>query len=105
MNLFYRSQWTSALRSGRYEQGVEHLRPTEGTFCAFGVLCDVIDRSWWYRGSDNDGGWLYQGDEGLAELRRLKELEPDVHATVIRMNDSGMSFADIADYLDYYQRS
>ena len=33
--------WVAALRSGDYKQGKDALRPTEDTFCCFGVLCNL----------------------------------------------------------------
>lgn len=39
--------WKQALRSDKYKQGFGFLRNERDEFCAFGVLCDVVDASGW----------------------------------------------------------
>ena len=39
--------WVAALRSGKYKQGKDALRKLDNSFCALGVLYDVIDPEGW----------------------------------------------------------
>ena len=36
-----KKRWVRALRSGKYIQGRNNLRPSEDRFCCLGVLCDI----------------------------------------------------------------
>lgn len=86
-----KDRWTTALRSGQYEQGTAMLMDDEGRHCGLGVLCDVLGREVLPFGSDDNHGELY----GL-----IGEMLPDF-GTLMRMNDNmGMTFAEIADWID-----
>ena len=41
MNSEVKGQWTTALRSGEYEQGNGVLRTIDNTYCCLGVLCEL----------------------------------------------------------------
>jgi hypothetical protein len=94
-------KWIAALRSGEYQQGVELLayKHDGGTsYCCLGVLCDVINypKKEWF--------------ENTAELPRLVtekvgiqecgQFDEDNKQCLALMNDQGMSFAEIADWLE-----
>ena len=44
--LALRTTWTTALRSGKYQQARRRLRD-DGGFCCLGVLCDVSKKGKW----------------------------------------------------------
>ncbi|KKM79312.1 hypothetical protein LCGC14_1351050 [marine sediment metagenome] len=37
--------WLAALRGGKYEQGQDSLKTSDGKFCCLGVLCDLYNKS------------------------------------------------------------
>lgn len=101
-----KNQWVEALRSGDFRQGRGQLHPTDGSYCCLGILCllaeadgvcefDKHDRACWSK-SDNDsekhtlpscvGKWA-----GL-DIKRVTPL--------IELNDAGMTFSKIADYIE-----
>lgn len=47
MNPKIKVKWLAALRSGKYKQGRNALRPTDDRFCCLGVLCDVVAPKKW----------------------------------------------------------
>jgi hypothetical protein len=57
------SQWTAALRSGKYSQGVRRLQNSGGEFCCFGVACDVADPDAWLHRGTQYSVWLGRGAE------------------------------------------
>jgi len=105
MDAEIKAKWLAALRSGEYQQAQGCLR-IDDTFCCLGVLCDVA-------GSDNaaaggkwtpDGCYRYNGEaeetvppDGLLWRAGLPHSEV---MTLFGMNDSGFSFAEIADYIE-----
>ena len=36
-----KKRWIKALRSGKYKQGTERLKPTQDTFCCLGVAKEI----------------------------------------------------------------
>lgn len=106
-----RERWTAALRSGDYQQGNGCLSPQVGCYCCLGVLQFIfssldpqihehhllahenwganfmppIDTAW-------KSGILPYGVKLLIPNNQLPNLS--------QLNDSGMSFADIADIID-----
>ena len=95
MNPELKAKWLEALRGGTYTQAREKLRTDEG-HCCLGVLCDVIDPSKWGKALDWDG-W----DSRLPlEINRSAGIPCEIEALLIKMNDEGSSFAEIADYIE-----
>lgn len=108
------TRWVKALRSGRYKQAKEHLASTAG-MCCLGVLCTILrtrvdksDDAYWEFGIERNrlnlpaevqaragiksrGGVFYSllHDDGKIYRRELSAL-----------NDSGKSFAEIADMIE-----
>jgi hypothetical protein len=66
MNPAYKDAWTSALRSGKYQQVQGALRRSDTGMCCLGVLCDVVAPKDWRK------------DEGLATI--IEDLESKVPA-------------------------
>lgn len=101
-----RQQWLEALRSGQYTQGHRYLRRSNNTYCCLGVLCDLV--------GPND--WKPQGAHHYSHSTEYTALLPPVIANavglrssfvdqdpldvVMRMNDTGKSFAEIADWIE-----
>lgn len=113
MNPVIKEQWTTALRSGKFEQGRGALN-SGGKFCCLGVLCElavaegVVERvefgeSFRY-GADNEAfSYTYLPHEvvvwsGVEYTGRMKGC-PDSLATI---NDRGASFEEIADTIEQY---
>lgn len=86
-----KAKWIAALRGGKYKQAQGALRAAHG-FCCLGVLCDVIAPEEW------DGGVFRAQEVFLPE-----PLSNDIGGKDIdlaEMNDSGLSFAEIADWIE-----
>lgn len=95
-------KWIEALESGKYEQGKKQLRSGD-SFCCLGVLTDLYIR-------ENGLDWGKWADEGLLldEVCDWAGISTDPKHPVIcgysqvgliEMNDSGKSFAYIAQLL------
>jgi len=116
MNREIRAQWCAALRSGDYEQGTDALRhiyaDDPDTYCCLGVLTDLYlkagnEEEYWI---DDDATVASVWDNDVlcpsvtdwAGLNNgnpwLTPEEPDGHAS--SLNDSGKTFAEIADLID-----
>lgn len=117
--------WTDALRSGVYTQTQNHLRDAKG-FCCLGVLCDIakdqIGAQW---GEMHPTGCDFIYGDGIEagclppvvqEWAGLSDRNPGVNigttgsgsgphavesrASLANLNDSGMSFREIADIIE-----
>lgn len=104
--------WCTELRSGKYQQTTTHLSDNKG-FCCLGVLCDLHARkhnAQWEQANRNRYSYLNRTHTPPCEVLRWAGLpisDPHVkipstngfnHLTDI--NDSGMSFSDIADVIE-----
>ncbi len=101
MNAEIKQKWIEALKSGKYRQGREALRDSDNDYCCLGVLCDLVDPNGWSAGAlddvfihGTDDAWpglsvLGPANLGLRDAEKLAE-----------MNDSGSSFAEIADHIE-----
>lgn len=102
MQAEFKQRWLGALRGDQYQQGTSWLRRADGGFCCLGVLCDLIDPNGWTPGphvhrwgiSENTSILPHQARAvtGLHDQFALDEL--------MRMNDNGQSFAQIADWIE-----
>jgi hypothetical protein len=107
-----KARWTTALRSGTYQQGTHYLRSGD-RFCCLGVACDVFDPEGWSQeppagvplfDTGNDV-WWHHGVGGVptGDVRdRLGLGTSAFTGRLIEMNDNGASFAVIADFIDAY---
>jgi hypothetical protein len=96
--------WIKALRSGKYKQTIGSLRNSKG-FCCLGVLCDLASK---------DGGpkWEQGYGTNMSFDGHQCLLPNPIHHFVfdaaeshdprglVRDNDSGRSFAEIADRIE-----
>jgi hypothetical protein len=125
MDSSLKQKWVRALRSGKYKQASGQLK-TEDGFCCLGVLCDVYDPSNWIVADDLDLGednqeWHYKISmrggytsimkdvlpEEIADAAGLSRQNPEVPygidggmSSLAVINDSGASFAQIADLIE-----
>lgn len=94
--------WLAALRSGDYVQGKYKLN-RDGKFCCLGVLWDVVSGEW----AEREG--VEVREHGLSPKvpsRHICDalapygLTPPIIGDLASMNDSGMTFGAIADYIE-----
>ena len=88
-------QWLTALRSGKFRQGLGQLKReyyNEYQYCCLGVLCEVIS---YKNGSSGTIGHHVDGDP-IYQL-----LTGDEQGSLIDLNDTDQaSFTQIADYIE-----
>jgi len=102
-------EWIAALRGGEYAQDGAYLRTGSG-FCCLGVACDLFNESVW-RTAPDGLSWKYLG--AVTDLPRLvmdayrlrrrdgQYTKDDGYAASLAGdNDSGESFAVIADLIE-----
>lgn len=114
-----KQRWITALRSGQYKQGSGSLKQEKRDttyFCCLGVLTDLCVRdglvAW--AGDKTDFSNVVRPIQGLLDERVRTwaglHLEKDEVVCVLQtkswkkslanMNDTGMSFMEIADYIE-----
>lgn len=110
--------WVQALRSGKYEQATGQLRTVEYDytgdeikikratgFCCLGVLCDLAVKDGgpeWDNDSDFCRGIYSDDGEPPENFRKFMELDDDMVAHLIKMNDDdGATFDEIADEIEF----
>lgn len=95
-----KTKWVEALRSGDYTQGKHVLRTKDNNFCCLGVLCDIVDPSGWEMSVLNDS-YHYIGTLPMAFAQDIDfPLVPNVEGILQNMNDSGVPFSEIADWIE-----
>lgn len=113
MNADVKELWINALRSGEYEQGEGALRVRldDGSygFCCLGVLCDI------YREETGEGEWSldrsFLGESeylptkvrlwaGLRDSNPVIKESDDFNSELADINDNGVDFETIADYIE-----
>lgn len=98
MNHEFRTKLLEALRSGKYKQCTKELR-FKDSFCAAGVICDIGNPDGWINNRDDypthidydSMTYNYELLFGFSEVDILN---------LIELNDSGMTFPQIADYIE-----
>jgi len=106
-------RWVDRLRSGQVKQGRNSLRRGNGARCCLGVLCDIAVEDgvveWKY--DDEDTAWEVGAGNNYAVLpEEVVEWAgmasdgciamPSGGASLVSLNDGGMSFAEIADRIE-----
>lgn len=115
-------KWTVALRSGEYIQGENFLytiddATNEHSYCCLGVACEINGLDAEMNKCKVDGLTVYEYDfrdsypNFIGEYVKLATV-PDVFAVkmygidedgvhmLMKMNDTGKSFSEIADYIE-----
>ena len=104
------------LRSGTYKQGQDTLVDENDCFCVMGVVCNEseTDLEWW---QEFDGEWFIGRDNyqlpqkiqreygfyspsGERSDGKLVEIKGVEYLSLINANDNGVSFEDLADYIE-----
>ena len=113
-------KWVEALRSGEYKQTQNKLHDKDG-YCCLGVLCEVMGLESCKAGVDYfayympntgqiDASWIPEDDLSAFGLNRevlyrypddpTDVVDRKVDSVLMEMNDSGKTFAEIADYIE-----
>lgn len=90
-----KAKWVAALRSGKYRQAKEFLYEANGGgYCCLGVLGCVL-------GIDQET-LAYKGNmDGAAYNFVYEHINKEQASNLaIRMNDAGVPFSEIADYIE-----
>lgn len=118
MDTAVKAKWVAALRSGEYKQGAGALA-RGGRYCCLGVLCDLavkagvlVEVSF---ADEEEDQLTYDGADGVlpdsvVDWADLSHTDPEVggvsfDARDLRLsahNDSGKTFAEIADLIERY---
>lgn len=114
MDAEIKKKWVAALRSGDYKQGqgglkqivrmLHGLAEDEVQHCCLGVLQEVLgtpqwreeEQTAWFFGTQEDYHHGYLTDPVLAKVG----LSDDDQRTLATKNDTGLSFNEIADYIE-----
>lgn len=103
-----KTKWVEALRSGEYTQGKHRLRTKDNDFCCLGVLCDIVDPSGWEMSVLSDC-YEYENYVGTLPMAFAQDIDfplvvqkgmTNFEAILQNMNDSGVPFSEIADYIE-----
>jgi hypothetical protein len=108
----FKAKWVAALRSGDYQQGTGALS-VDGKFCCLGVACAITDIP--LRTPDDHMHFILPPETHLSEIVKWWQTlpqdqcstrSPDVMAAngvrmaLSELNDSGKTFAEIADLIE-----
>lgn len=86
--------WVEALRSGKYRQHTRFLADMAQTkFCCLGVLNYKVDRK-------EDPETIFTHGAFEEAFLTVFGIPEDQSLALARMNDSGSTFAEIADYIE-----
>lgn len=120
MNTAIAGRWVAALRSGKYQQGLNLLKQQhdsgKDSFCCLGVLCELyledhpgspfapelrpdIDRPT----STSGAAYSYGEDDHElppAAIREWAELRPHSCDALAEQNDNGTSFEELANLIE-----
>jgi hypothetical protein len=105
-----------ALRSGRYRQGHGQLARGKDEFCCLGVACDISNTPLeWEKGFYGirtiDGRthalpdtirqeYGFYSDNGTPRDKRQLIINGESYKSLSDANDNGVSFKDLADYIE-----
>lgn len=110
-----KKEWLRYLRNGEYQQGTRRLvtvsEKGDEQFCCLGVLCDIgLDDDWHLTldkaNTDPESPLVDAYEIGGVKTKpsnpQLGELGLEHHAMhdLVRMNDGGSLFADIATWIE-----
>lgn len=110
-----RQQWLDKLRGGEVKQAQGTLRNYDNSMCCLGVLLDVAHPGMWsekpvsYYGKSCYAHELATPDHGMLNSKTRIALGLDSGSflnideaahILVKMNDGGTSFAEIADWIE-----
>lgn len=109
-------KWIDALRSGRYKQNKNSLISKDGcSYCVIGVLCDLIDpfawRVYYEKNSERNLGFIntqmYWRNYSYSSIpdfvvKTLEHFNLNFNAIkyIMKLNDSGSCFDELADFIE-----
>jgi hypothetical protein len=101
----WKDKWTAALRSGEYKQGRGKLRNFDNTYCCLGVLCDIVRPGKWKEGvrsylTIDDDGYQLTSQWLTSDIIETTGFEPFNQGMLANMNDRGIPFNQIADFIE-----
>lgn len=116
MNQDIKQMWVTALRSGEFKQARKALRTNEG-YCCLGVLCELYSRTHgmpWGVPRNATGYHMFGDQSGLPPqvrdwsgvkhmdglLPAYIEADDGNRTSLADLNDTGKSFAQIAEIID-----
>lgn len=97
-------KWVAALRSGKYQQGIGHLKHGD-KFCCLGVLCDLLPGGKW------EGEAFYLTNESspteaiLPHAVVLAAEMSSAQGQLAEANDAGYTFTEIADLIEKHYKT
>ncbi len=111
MNKEIKAKWVAALRSGEYTQGTGQLRNTDNNFCCLGVLCNIHAQEHPEIAARQTfpEEYLYTSDllpidvcnwAGVELAAGDRVVINDELRVLSHHNDSGHTFAEIADAIE-----
>lgn len=110
MDAKVKGKWLAALRSGKYRQGQSALAQRDSSkhvrYCCLGVLCEITPEAVRDASalSDLNYSYTYGSDSSDAylpgSLRNDVNITPKQQYALARMNDDGVSFSEIADWIE-----
>jgi hypothetical protein len=110
--------WTTKLRNGEYSQATGSLQSTSGGFCCLGVLCDIYSKEMGVEWGKRESGAIeFDGSTTVLPPRvaewaglsgpyihnpavRIGEGEDEHEMQLAELNDTGSTFAEIADLIE-----
>lgn len=96
MDAEWKRKWVEVLRSGKYKQGLGRLRTVDNCYCCLGVLCDLIDPTGW----EGYGDYKWRESKDDVPEKTADEISLGSQHCLIEMNDGGLPFAAIADWIE-----
>jgi hypothetical protein len=109
MNPEIKKKWVDALRSGKYKQGRDGLHDRlNNTFCCLGVLCDVEGLESVHDPESRWARYIFDNhDDRKSSVVTLHNsyrdkihIMPSEVCKLVDMNDRGVPFHEIADYIE-----
>lgn len=98
MDAELKTKWVEALRGGAYPQCTGFLH-RGANYCCLGVLYEISGGKW--KRTEKDAYFTKYGFMGyLGPSRDELGLTDGQHRALSEMNDTGMPFAVIADYIE-----
>lgn len=103
-----REQWITALRSGKYDQGIGALCEN-GTHCALGVLCELATQAnFCEKRFDSHGQTTWYNNQAtfLPDIVLLwSGLSKDDEYQIANLNDADCSFIEISCWIEHYVKT
>lgn len=108
MNPALKAEWTADLRTNGHLQGIGLLRSADEKYCAMGRLRVVAEWPWYdYDGTKHpEDPWMTPEKMSFIRLDDIDLARAGIYRDdeeyINGMNDNGMSFSEIADWIDKY---